>query len=116
LAANAESFTDTAQPGVYALEAAGATQYLAVNVDPRESRTAPLPLETFEQWGARLTNEERRELQAEQARQLRDVELEGRQKLWQWLVAGVLAVLIVETWLSGRLSRASRNQGEALAT
>jgi hypothetical protein len=31
--------------------------------------------------------------------------LESRQKLWQWLVAATLGVLIVETWLAGRLAR-----------
>jgi hypothetical protein len=108
-------FTETEEPGVYTLESSGETQYFAVNIDPRESRGAPLPPETLEQWGARLTSEERRETQAEQARQLRDVELEGRQKIWQWLVAAVLAVLVVETWLAGRLSRPSVHQAEGLA-
>lgn len=115
LAASAEYFDDTEQPGVYALAAPNETQYFAVNIDPLESRAAPLAKETLEQWGARLTSDERRELQAEQSRQLRDVELEGRQKLWQWLVAAVLAVLIVETWLAGRLSRPSVNAAEAVA-
>ncbi|MDZ4783243.1 MAG: hypothetical protein SGJ19_23600 [Planctomycetia bacterium] len=113
---DAEVFTDTAEPGVYALDLPSSRQYFAVNLDPRESRTAPLPVETLEQWGARLTNEERRAQQAEQSRQLRDVELEGRQKLWQWLVVAVLAVLIAETWLAGRLSRPSLNQAEGLAS
>lgn len=109
-------FTDTGEPGVYVLELPTGMQYFAVNLDPRESRTTPLPVETLEQWGARLTNEERRTQQAEQARQLRDVELEGRQKLWQWLVVAVLVVLIAETWLAGRLSRPSLTQAEGLAT
>ncbi len=116
LPADAETFADTAEPGVYALDLPAGRQDFAVNLDPRESRTSPLPVETLEQWGARLTNEERRAQQAEQSRQLRDVELEGRQKLWQWLVVAVLAVLIAETWLAGRLSRPSLNQAEGLAS
>jgi Mg-chelatase subunit ChlD len=113
VAASEEFFADTEQPGVYVLTTPDETQYFAVNVDPLESRTAPVANETLEQWGALLTSDERREIQAEQTRQLRDVELEGRQKLWQWLVAGVLGVLIVETWLAGRLSRAVTNPAEA---
>jgi hypothetical protein len=38
---------------------------------------------------------------------LRDVELESRQKVWQWLLAAALVVLIGETWLAGHYSRAS---------
>jgi hypothetical protein len=35
---------------------------------------------------------------------LRDVELENRQKVWRWLLAAVLGVLVFETWLAGRQS------------
>lgn len=115
LASKDEFFTETDQPGVYALATRDGPQSFAVNIDPLESRTSPLARETLEQWGARLTSDERRQLQAEQARQLRNVELEGRQKLWQWLVAAVLVVLIVETWLAGRLSRRSVLTAEAPA-
>jgi hypothetical protein len=41
-------------------------------------------------------------------RQLRDIELEGRQKLWQWLLVIGLALLLLESWLGGRMSRTSR--------
>jgi hypothetical protein len=31
--------------------------------------------------------------------------LEQRQKLWRWLIVAALAVLILETWLAGWLTR-----------
>lgn len=116
VSSGSEFFTETGEPGVYAIDLPAGAQHFAVNLDPQESRTAPLPVEVLEQWGARLTSAEKRTQQIEQERQLRDVELEGRQKLWQWLIVAVLFVLIAETWLAGRLSRPSLNQAEALAT
>jgi hypothetical protein len=42
---------------------------------------------------------------AEHARQMRDLELEDQQKVWQWLVVALICVLIVETWLAGHVER-----------
>ena len=39
-------------------------------------------------------------------RQLRDQELESRQKLWRWLLVGALGLVILETWWAGRSERA----------
>jgi hypothetical protein len=36
---------------------------------------------------------------------MQNAELEGRQKLWRPVILAVIAVLIVETWLAGRLGR-----------
>ena len=48
---------------------------------------------------------------AEQRRQLQIVELENRQKLWRWLIVGVLGLLVVETALAGHLAhRTAREQ------
>jgi hypothetical protein len=33
------------------------------------------------------------------------VELESRQKVWRWLIFGALGVVVLETWVAGRLSR-----------
>jgi hypothetical protein len=38
---------------------------------------------------------------------LKAAELEGHQKLWRWLIAATLVVLIVETWVAARISRRS---------
>ena len=39
--------------------------------------------------------------------QMRDVELESRQKIWKWLVVMAIVLLIAETLLAGWLSRPS---------
>jgi len=39
-------------------------------------------------------------------RQLRDQELESRQKLWRWLLVGALGLVILETWWAGRSEQA----------
>jgi hypothetical protein len=36
--------------------------------------------------------------------------LENRQKLWRWLIVGVLAVLVLETALAGRLAHRTMAQ------
>ena len=38
----------------------------------------------------------------ERRRQMRDVELEKKQKLWRWLIVAALGILVLETWLAGR--------------
>ena len=98
-------------PGVYSARSlgpdAGPPRVFAVNLDPSESRTGPLAMETLEQLGARLAgNSARQALDAEALRQMQTAELEGRQKLWRWLVLGAIALLIGETWLAGRVDRA----------
>jgi hypothetical protein len=76
-----------------------------VNLDPAESETAPRSPEELEQFGVPLTDAARRVAEEQRQRQLRDVELEGRQKIWRWLLAAALVVLVIETWLAGRHSR-----------
>lgn len=110
------SFTETDLPGVYSIDSGGRASAFAVNLDSDESKTSPLPVETLEQFGARLANPERRAAAVEQRRQLQNLELESRQKLWRWLILIAIGVLIVETWLAGRLSRRPLANAEALAT
>jgi hypothetical protein len=105
LPADAKAFAEATQPGIYAIAAEAGPLRFAVNVDPLESDTAPLPTETFEQLGVKLAGRADAPLDEAHRQQLRDVELEGRQRVWQWLVAAALGVLILETWLAGRLSR-----------
>ena len=85
-----------------------------MNLDPSESRTAPLSPEELEQAGVPVSRAagapppetERRTL-------LQGVEAESRQKLWRWLIAAALAVLLIETVLAGRaLRRAGATGGE----
>ncbi|MEM9657160.1 MAG: hypothetical protein AAF961_02255, partial [Planctomycetota bacterium] len=94
------------QPGIYRLSDDVEPTAFAVNLDPLESRTGALATERFEQLGCLLTGAEQRLEDQERLMQLRDVELERRQKIWKWLVAAALTLLVVETLLAGRLSRA----------
>jgi hypothetical protein len=98
----AESFDDTDQPGIYTATGGGLERSFAVNVAPREQRTAPLAVEDLEERGVRLGSAA---AEAVRSRQLRDVELERTQSLWKWLLVAVLGLLILETWLAGRTKR-----------
>ena len=95
--------TDLAQPGIYALKAASGPIHFAVDLDPAESLTDPLPREAFQQLGCRLETEQ---LDAperlQRMRQLHDIELESSQKGWKWLMVAALGVLILETGLAGK--------------
>jgi len=101
----ATEFGGADQPGVYSLSLAEGVARFAVNIDPAESDTSPIPLEQFEQLGCRLAGRASTDADLESKKQLRDIELERRQNLWKWMIAAVLAILIVETWLAGRASR-----------
>jgi Aerotolerance regulator N-terminal/von Willebrand factor type A domain len=110
-------FTETDQPGVYAIESPLASRSFAVNLDPLESKTTALSVETLEQLGCRLAASEAKvELDREHLRQMQNAELEGRQKLWRGLILAAIGVLIVETLLAGRLKKRAAPTSEALAT
>ncbi|HEV3166211.1 MAG TPA: BatA domain-containing protein [Isosphaeraceae bacterium] len=106
-------FAETDQPGVYTIDTAAGPRSFVVNLDPVESKTSPLHVETLEQFGCRLANPSRKKLQQESLQQLRNAELEGRQKLWRTLILGAIGVLIVETWLAGRLNQPRLARAEA---
>ena len=104
----AKSFTDTSQPGVYAIQTADRSETIAVNIDPMESKTSPLAAEALEQFGARLVNSDAVGENEDQKRQLRDAQLESRQKLWQWLIVAAFGMAVAETWLAGRITKSTR--------
>jgi hypothetical protein len=105
LAANARTFADTELPGVYTLGDSGGAERFAVNLDPAESRTTPLAPESLEQFGTRLVNSAVNVENSNERQQLHDVQLESRQKIWQWLIAAALAGAILETWVAGRITK-----------
>ncbi len=78
-----------------------------MNLDPLgEQDRRRSHVETLEQFGCRLANQSRAEAStASSCRQMQNAELEGRQKLWRWLILAAIGILIVETWLAGRLER-----------
>jgi hypothetical protein len=110
IGADATAFDAADVPGVYRLTIAGDEIAVAVNVAPDESRTAPLAVEELARWGARLGDQPAPEEIVTRERQLRRMELEGRQKAWRWLIVGVLVLLAAETALAGGLARRARTQ------
>jgi hypothetical protein len=111
-----KSFTDADAPGLYTLTSSELTRTFAVNLDPSESKTAPLEIETLEQFGCRLTKRVSEKADELKSRQMLSVELENRQKLWRWLILAAIGVLIVETWLAGWFSRSRSPSVEAVTT
>jgi hypothetical protein len=105
---DSKTFADTSQPGVYAIQVGDQSESIAVNLDPNESKTSPLAPEALRQYGARLVNSNAVVENEEQRRQLRDVQLESRQKLWQWLIVAAFGMAVAETWLAGRITKQTR--------
>jgi hypothetical protein len=105
LAAEARTFLETDEPGLYLVKSDEAETPLAVNLAVAESDTAPLDLEQLEQRGVRVGRALSRSERMDRVRQQRDIELEDRQRVWRWLIAGVVGLLLLETWLAGRAER-----------
>jgi hypothetical protein len=107
------TFSSTKEPGRY--QVLGGRQSddkpaeFVVNLDPHESETAPLPLQKLQSANVNLTGTGSDAAAVadspDRQRQLRGQELENRQKLWRWLIIAAIGLLIVETWLGGRLAR-----------
>lgn len=116
LASGETRFTQTDQPGVYEVLGRAAPVQFAVNLDASESRTAPLPADELERLGVPLQSVAvPTAVQAAQVRTQHNTELEAQQKLWRWLIVAALAVLLVETWLAGWITRRSAAPVEAAA-
>ncbi|MFM8359496.1 MAG: BatA domain-containing protein [Verrucomicrobiota bacterium] len=106
LAAGTDTFAATAAPGLYRATAGTHTALFAVNLDPLESRTAPRNPDDFARLGARLARPAPSDPPGpSSAANLPAIELEGRQKLWRWLLAAAVGVLLLETWLAGKTAR-----------
>jgi Aerotolerance regulator N-terminal len=101
----ATAFDQTDEPGIYTIDTADGPRSFVVDLDPTESKTSPLPVETLEQFGCRLANATRDRIKQDELRQLHNAELESRQKLWRWLILAAIGVLIVETGLAGMTKR-----------
>jgi hypothetical protein len=82
-----------------------------VNLLPDESRTAPIAVEELEQWGVALSGKLPTFGGAgRQTAAFADPGAGKPQKLWRWIIAGVLGLLAVETALAGRLARRATMQ------
>ena len=116
LAAKDTRFTQTDQPGIYEVLVAPTPVKFAVNIDPSESKTAPLPADELERLGVPMKSVALAPaLQAVRQETLHNTELEARQKLWRWLIVAALAVLLIETWLAGWITRRTAMPTEATA-
>jgi hypothetical protein len=101
------AFTETDMPGIYTATAEGKQHRYAVNLSLDESRTAAIAPDELARLGVplQLTPEVSVAQTQAQKRHLQQAELENRQKLWRWLIAGVLAVTLGEIVLGGWLAR-----------
>ena len=99
-------FAQTGAPGIYTVTSAQPPVSFAVNLDPAESRTAPLPIDGLERLSVPLKPRQiELTRQLDEKRRLHDTELENRQKLWRWLTLAALVVLLCETGVAGWLAR-----------
>ena len=106
-------FTTTSTPGLYQLRGDNDAIDFAVNLPALEGDTAILEETRLEQFGISLGNQQSAEQQQQRERQMRDIELESKQKLWQWLIFGAVLLLCAETWLAGRLTvKRTKDEGD----
>jgi hypothetical protein len=99
-------FAETTAPGIYT---AGDFQF-AVNVDPAESKIAPLAPEDLSSLGVPLgRTEDPTAMRAAETRKLnlQARETEARQKIWRNFLLAALAFIVIESWIAGRLSRSA---------
>jgi hypothetical protein len=103
----AAPFTDTDIPGIYTVTIGGKQHRYAVNLSLDESRTAAIAPDELARLGVPLQFGPEISVAQLQTQQhhLQQAELENRQKLWRWLIAGVLAVTLGEIMLGGWLAR-----------
>lgn len=107
-------FTATTEPGIYQIGAGEASRSIAVNLSANEGRLAPMEGTRLEELGIKT------EVQLAHSgnavalshRQMEDYEHELQQKGWKFLLFAAIVILLIETWLAGRLG--SRNQEPAI--
>jgi Mg-chelatase subunit ChlD len=107
------AFIETDLPGIYTATYGGKERRFAVNLPLDESRTAPISPDELARLGVPLqTTAEIPIARIQQhQRHLQQAELENRQKLWRWLIVGVLAVTFGEIILGGWLARRVKTTG-----
>ena len=101
----AGAFTAATQPGLYTATGGTLTKTFAVNLDPAESRTLPLPTDELDRLGVPVRRAGSRESVDPSSGPAPAVETESRQKLWRWIMIAALAVLLIETLLAGLSAR-----------
>jgi len=78
-----------------------------VNVDPAESKTAPLDVSELQKLGVPIHAAAARSAATveKERKWTHATELEARQKLWRWLIIAALAFVLMEIWFAARVSR-----------
>ncbi len=105
------------EPGIREVKVGERTLRFAVNLDPNESRTAPLASDELERLGVAVTTPVLvPAASAETKILLQGREAENRQKLWRWLIAATLAVLVLESALAGWTARKLNSKTTEAAT
>jgi hypothetical protein len=94
-------------PGFFTAADGAATYTLGVNVDPVESRTAPLDPAELQKLGVpvRAVGSRTVALIEKERKWAQATEVESRQKFWRWLIVAALVFVLVETWFAARMSR-----------
>jgi hypothetical protein len=120
LDAGRQTLTETDLPGIYTVTAPAGSRdaesrvsVFAVNLFAEESRTEPMPIEEIEKKGVLLKPASVYAAQplppgtspGDGHAALGFHEMESQQKLWRWVLVATLAVLLIETWLGGWLTR-----------
>jgi hypothetical protein len=108
-------FAKTTEPGIYRVAGGEAEQAFAVNLPVSESDTAVMQMEQLDQLGVRRTAAVASQQRLSRMRQQRDTELEGRQKVWRWLLVGSLLFLIGECLWAGIAARPAAQNLEIAA-
>ena len=105
------------EPGIRTVAVGERTLRFAVNLEPNESRTAPLAPDELERLGVPVAQTEPKlEPSGDNKIVVQGVEAESRQKLWRWFIAATLAVLLVESALAGWTARKTNQKQAEAAT
>jgi len=109
-------FLELSEAGFYEIRPPGRSDIrpvsVAVNVDRGESDLTPLDPEELVA-SLRSGSDVTSQADSERALALRRADQERRQSWWRWLLLGAFGILIIETVLSNRLSRAAARSGHA---
>ena len=73
-------------PGLYNLQSAGIRRQVAVQVPNNEVQLTPLDVDVFEQYGVEMGKVKSDAERKQSARQLQAIELEQKQRVWQWQI------------------------------
>ncbi len=91
------------EPGLYLLIEDGKRRQIAIVLPQSESQLDPLDTEKFAQYGAITGKSDSAHERQAAARLSQAHELEGRQKLWRWILVAAVGLLVLETLVAARL-------------